>query len=186
MSDARAEGFYWVVLGQNIASKPRHLLPLAPVLIIALAHGAEVLAHRTRAGVPLVLALTLQWLIDGADLVRAHLTPSPAAAIVSYLREGTDGRLVLSRDLERMIRARAPGRRVTAVRDDDEAARAVEPEGPSPVFITSEALSPELRAMLDARGYALRVAFSRPRSRYVDSLWNELALFEIARRESRP
>jgi hypothetical protein len=45
-------------------------------------------------------------------------------------------------------------------------------------LITTEAFTPEARADLAQRGYRLRVVFAAPRSRYVDSLWTELALIE--------
>jgi hypothetical protein len=169
----------WAALGQNIAFKPRHLLPLTPVLIVALAWGAEVLAQRTRAALPLVAGLALQWMVDGEHLARAHVEPSPAASIVRFLGESSDGRVVLSRELERMITTGAPNRRVVAVRDDEALLRAVDAEKAAGVFITGETLSSDLLETLRLRGQRASIAFSYPRSRYVDSLWNELALYAI-------
>jgi hypothetical protein len=55
---------------------------------------------------------------------------------------------------------------------------AVEHAGPPGALITGEALSSSARDALEERGYAVSVRFARPRSRYVDALWSELALLE--------
>ncbi|AUX33734.1 MULTISPECIES: hypothetical protein [Sorangium] len=188
--------FVWALLGQNIAFKPRHWLPLVPLLIVALAAGAAALAParspaflaagasrgralRSAAPAALVAALAAQWLADAVALARQHQAPSPAAAIVGFLRDaGAEQRPVLTRDLDRMIQEGAPGRRPVRVRGDDELVRAVEQAGPGGALITSEALSPAARDALAGRGYALSVRFARPRSRYVDALWSDLALLE--------
>jgi hypothetical protein len=176
----------WVAVGQNVAFKPRHLLPLCPLLVVALARGADALADRTRFAMPLVATLAIQWMIDGEQLVRAHVAPSPAASVVGFLRESSDERVVLSRELAGMIEAGAPARRVVLVHDDDELLHAVEVERSHGVFLTSEALSPGTRETLRSRGLAEAVVFARPRSRYVDSLWPELALVAIAPRAPSP
>ncbi|WP_437312608.1 hypothetical protein [Sorangium sp. So ce385] len=192
--------FVWALLGQNIAFKPRHWLPLVPLLIVALAAGAEALAParsparspailpagaargralRSAAPAALVAALAAQWLADAIALARQHRAPSPAAAIVGFLRDaGAEQRPVLTRDLDRMIQEGAPGRRPVRVRGDDELVRAVEQAGPGGALITSEALSPAARDALAGRGYAISIRFARPRSRYVDALWSDLALLE--------
>ncbi|WP_437719980.1 hypothetical protein [Sorangium sp. So ce861] len=184
--------FVWALLGQNIAFKPRHWLPLVPLLIVALAAGAAALspaslpagaargrALRSAAPAALVAALAAQWLADAVALARQHQAPSPAAAIVGFLRDaGAEQRPVLTRDLDRMIQEGAPGRRPVRVRGDDELVRAVEQAGPGGALITSEALSPAARDALAGRGYAISIRFARPRSRYVDALWSDLALLE--------
>ncbi|WP_437331348.1 hypothetical protein [Sorangium sp. So ce394] len=188
--------FVWALLGQNIAFKPRHWLPLVPLLVVALAAGAAALsparspaflpagaargrALRSAAPAALVAALAAQWLADAIALARQHQAPSPAAAIVGFLRDaGAEQRPVLTRDLDRMIQEGAPGRRPVRVRGDDELVRAVEQAGPGGALITSEALSPAARDALAGRGYAISIRFARPRSRYVDALWSDLALLE--------
>ncbi|WP_437573043.1 hypothetical protein [Sorangium sp. So ce887] len=181
--------FVWALLGQNIAYKPRHWLPLVPPLLVALAAGAAALspatsaprgrALRSAAPAALVAALAAQWLADAIALAREHQAPSPAAAIVGFLRDaGAEQRPVLTRDLDRMIQEGAPGRRPMRVRSDAELVRAVEQAGPGGALITSEALSPAARDALAGRGYAISIRFARPRSRYVDALWSDLALLE--------
>ena len=49
--------FVWATLGQNTAYKPRHWLPLAPLLILALAAGADSLAARARASLAITALL---------------------------------------------------------------------------------------------------------------------------------
>ncbi|WP_437475620.1 hypothetical protein WME75_23705 [Sorangium sp. So ce1014] len=185
--------FVWALLGQNIAYKPRHWLPLVPPLLVALAAGAAALsralspaasaprdrARRSAAPAALVAALAAQWLVDAIALAREHQAPSPAAAIVGFLRDAhAEQRPVLTRDLDRMIQEGAPGRRPVRVRSDAELVRAVEQAGPGGALITSEALSPEARDALAGRGHAISIRFARPRSRYVDALWSDLALLE--------
>ncbi|XXY50615.1 hypothetical protein WME91_05665 [Sorangium sp. So ce269] len=185
--------FLWALLGQNIAYKPRHWLPLVPLLVVALAAGAASLSPATpaaaraprlralRAAAPAVLvaALAAEWLVDALSLARQHRAPSPAAAIVGFLRDdGAEQRPVLTRDLDRMIQEGAPGRRPVRVRSDEGLVRAVEQAGPGGALVTSEALSREARDALAGRGYAISIRFARPRSRYVDALWSDLALLE--------
>lgn len=168
----------WAVLAQNTAYKPRHFLPLAPLAVLALAAGEGILASRApRAALVAALALAAQWLADGAGLSSAHRAPSPAAAAVAYL--AGDPRPVLTRDLGRQIAEGAPGRAFVEVTDDASLVAAASRAGPAGVLLTSEALSPGSRAALAARGFSVRPAFARPRSRYVDSLWNELAVLEL-------
>jgi hypothetical protein len=174
----------WAALGQNIAFKPRHLLPLTPALVAMLSLGAEALAQRTRAAFALVSLLAVEWMIDGERLARAHVSPSPVASVVRFLRDDADRRVVLTRELERMITMGAPARRVVAVPDDDALLRAVDAEGR--VFITGEALSSDRIETLRRRGHSPIVAFARPRSRYVDSLWNELSLYAIEANGGNP
>ncbi|WP_437963281.1 hypothetical protein WMF04_26535 [Sorangium sp. So ce260] len=185
--------FLWALLGQNIAHKPRHWLPLVPLLLVALAAGAAALspalpapagaprgrALRSAAPAALIAALATQWIADAISLARQHQAPSPAAAIVGFLRDaGAEQRPVLTRDLDRMIQEGAPGRRPVRVRSDDELVRSVEQAGPGGALITSEALSPAARDALAGRGHAISIRFARPRSRYVDALWSDLALLE--------
>ncbi|WP_437497113.1 hypothetical protein [Sorangium sp. So ce1099] len=186
--------FLWALLGQNIAYKPRHWLPLVPLLVVTLAAGAASLSpavpaaaaraprlRALRAAAPafLVAALAAEWLADALSLARQHRAPSPAAAIVGFLRdEGAEQRPVLTRDLDRMIQEGAPGRRPVRVRSDEGLVRAVEQAGPGGALLTSEALSREARDALAGRGYAISTRFARPRSRYVDALWSDLALLE--------
>ncbi|WP_437738740.1 hypothetical protein [Sorangium sp. So ce1335] len=185
--------FVWALLGQNIAYKPRHWLPLVPLLLVALAAGAASLAPagaaaaratrripvRAAAPAALVAALAAQWFADGLSLARQHQAPSPAASIVGFLREhGAEQRPVLTRDLDRMILEGAPGRRPVRVRSDAALVHAVEEAGPAGALLTSEALSPAARGVLAGRGYAISIRHARPRSRYVDALWSDLALLE--------
>jgi hypothetical protein len=170
----------WVLVGQNVADKPRHLLPLLPVLIVLLAAGALELLARSRAAALAIAALAVLWLADGAALARAHLEPSPAAALVAHLASSpTEPAPVVTRDLERLIREGAPATRVIAARSDADLLRAVG-STPGPILVTSEALSSAARASLEASGRSVTTAFARPRSRYVDSLWYELALLRVA------
>lgn len=176
--------FAWALLGQNTVHKPRHWLPLVPLLIAAMAAGAGTLAQLRRrlAVLPAaaVALLAAQWLADGLALARIHRAPSPAAAIVAFLRDrADDGRPILTRDLAQMIEVGAPGRRPRRVSGDAELLRALEQAGPAGVLITGEALSPAVRAALAARGDAVSILFARPRSRYVDALWSDLALLEV-------
>lgn len=69
--------FAWALLGQNTAGKPRHWLPLLPLLILALAAGTDTLLTRARAAIALPLLLAAEWLTGGAALVRAHRNPPP-------------------------------------------------------------------------------------------------------------
>ncbi|WP_437684713.1 hypothetical protein [Sorangium sp. So ce176] len=183
--------FVWALLGQNIAYKPRHWLPLVPLLLVALAAGAaslvpaaaarapRLLAIRAAAPAVLAAALAAQWFADGISLARQHRDPSPAAAIVGFLRDAdAEQRPVITRDLDRMILEGAPGRRPVRVRSDAALVRALEQAGPGGALITSEALSREARDALAGRGYAISTRFARPRSRYVDALWSDLSLIE--------
>jgi hypothetical protein len=171
----------WVALGQNIAFKPRHLLPLTPLLIVLLARGVDVLASRTRAALPIFGVLVLQWLFDAERLARAHTEPSPAAAIVAFLRDDTGERLVLTRELERMITSGPERHHVLTVPNDEALLRVLDSERGG-VLVTSEALSVHVTDALHERGDAIRTVFARPRSRYVDALWNDLSVVEIVPR----
>jgi len=177
---AAAAYLVWAVLGQNTAHKPRHFLPLAPLAVVALAAGARALAaRRPRLSVAAIASLCAAWAADGAALVRAHRAPSPAAAVVAELRDGADRRLVLTADLGRMIAEGAPARMYREVDGDAALVEAARAAGPAGALATSEALSAgAVRALAD-RGLAVRVVFARPRSRYVDALWSELALVAI-------
>jgi hypothetical protein len=77
-----------------------------------------------------------------------------------------------------MIEEGAPAWRPRRAAHDDALVRAIVEAGPDGALITTEALSPRARAALAARGYTLTVRFARPRSRYVDPLWIDLALVE--------
>jgi hypothetical protein len=185
--------FLWALLGQNTVYKPRHWLPLAPLLVLAVASGATALIDHTRdrwgdrarlwSSMPVALLL-LQWLVDGASLARAHVAPSPAAALVGFLAgPGGDAgalarRAIVTADLARMIAEGAPERRVLRAPSPAHVAPLVLAEAERGALITTEALTPDARAHLEARGYRLRVIFAAPRSRYIDSLWTELALVE--------
>lgn len=180
LAAAAAAYFLWAALGQNIAYKPRHLLPLAPLMIVALAAAADRIVARSRPAIAAVALLVVQWLADGAALVRAHLDPSPAAAIVLHLRQACGARPVLTRELGRMITEGAPACSIAQPRDEAELLRAALAAKTDGTLITSEALPAAARRELITRGHTLRVAFARPRSRYVDSLWYELTLLEIS------
>lgn len=174
---AAAAYLVWAVLGQNTAYKPRHFLPLAPLFVVAIAGAAEVCARRRpRATAAAVAVVAATWTADGVTLARAHVALSPAAALVDHLRDHDPGRIVITSDLGRMIAEGAPGRRVVEARG---AAIAEIAARSGPALVTSEALSPEATRALDDRGLARRVIFSRPRSRYVDPLWSEIALVAI-------
>jgi 4-amino-4-deoxy-L-arabinose transferase-like glycosyltransferase len=164
--------FLWATLGQNTAYKPRHWLPLAPLLIVALAAGAEALAARFRAGIAVVALLAAQWITDGAALVAAHRVPSPAAALVAFVAAASDPPPIITLDLAPLLAAGAPGRRVLP-------APALADPPPRAAWITGEALSPALLGQLADHGLRARPIFARPRSRYVDSLWSDLALWII-------
>jgi hypothetical protein len=170
--------FVWAELAQNIAFKPRHWLPLAPLLLVAVALGADRAVARTRAAWPCVALVALLWFTDGLALVREHQRPSPAAALVAHLGARADATPVLTRDLGRMIAEGAPARSVTLVRTDAELlARLAEGDA----FVTSEVLEPETMRALEAQGHRARVVFAAPRSRYVDPLWSDLSLVRIER-----
>jgi hypothetical protein len=172
--------FAWAVLGQNTAYKPRHFLPLAPLFLVALAAGERALAPRwPRATVAATALLAAQWLLDGAALADAHRRPSPAAALVAHLRAGADARVVLTADLGRLLADGAPGRAFVEVDGAAALAAAAARAGPAGALVTSEALSPAAVRLLTERGLAVRVVFSRPRSRYVDALWSELSLLAV-------
>ena len=176
---AAAAYFVWAVLGQNIAYKPRHFLPLAPLAVVALAGGVDSLSRRSpRIALAATAVLVVEWLTDGAALAAAHRRPSPAAAIVAELRARDDGRVVLTADLGRMIAEGAPGRAIVLVKSASALAEAAARE-PRGALITGEALSADAARALADRGLATRVIFARPRSRYVDSLWSDLALVAV-------
>ena len=84
----------------------------------------------------------------------------------------------MTADLARMIAEGAPERRVLRAPSPAHVAPLVLAEAERGALITTEALTPDARAHLEARGYRLRVIFAAPRSRYIDSLWTELALVE--------
>jgi hypothetical protein len=132
------------------------------------------------SGAALAAILGAAWIGDGAALAWAHRSPSPAAAVVAFLAEGAggDARPVVTRDLGRMIAEGAPGRAVIAGGDDRALADAAAAL-PGGVLVTSEALTPDSRRALAARGLEVRAVMARPRSRYVDSLWSELGLWEV-------
>lgn len=185
--------FVWALLGQNTAYKPRHWLPLAPLLVIAVASGASALITKTRErsgdranawiAIPAAV-LFVQWLADGFSLARAHVAPSPAAALVGFLAESPGPadpiakKPVITADLARMIHEGAPLQSVVLAEAPAEVAPLVLAQGERGALITTEAITPDARADLAAHGYSLRVIFAAPRSRYVDSLWTELALID--------
>jgi hypothetical protein len=123
-----------------------------------------------------IAALSLAWIADGVSLAAAHRLPSPAAALARELAQARDDRLVVTRDLALFAAELAPARRVLVAPSDDALLAAVPPSG---ALVTSEALTPASARALEARGFTLRTVFSRPRSRYVDSLWYELALVSV-------
>ncbi|MFO0762865.1 MAG: hypothetical protein U0359_40885 [Byssovorax sp.] len=133
----------WVMLGQNIASKPRHLLPLLPLLIIALAAGADALVQRARAAIALPALLAAIWAIDGTRLVSAHREPSPVAAAARFLAErtGRDARPVIAGDAARLYTEGAPGRTIRWAPDEAALIEAVLAAGPEGALISSEALT---------------------------------------------
>ncbi|APR74756.1 Hypothetical protein A7982_00102 [Minicystis rosea] len=181
---AAAAYFVWAVLGQNTAYKPRHFLPLAPLVIVTLAAGACVLAQWSpRITIAAVALIGVPWMIDGAALARAHREHSPAAAIVEHLRDANEGMPVITAELGRMISEGAPGRTVIQALDPASLADAASRVGPHGALITTEALSAEAVRALTERGLTTRVIFARPRSRYVDSLWVGIGLAAI---EARP
>ncbi|MEP7121025.1 MAG: glycosyltransferase family 39 protein [Byssovorax sp.] len=164
--------FVWATLGQNTAYKPRHWLPLAPLLIVALAAGAESLAARARGGLAVVAILAAQWLVDGAELAAAHRLPSPVAAMVAFAAESPDPRPIITLELHARLADGAPRRALlppTALAD-------VAADG---AWITGEALTPAALEQLASRGLVARRIFARPRSRYVDTLWCDLGLWTI-------
>ena len=164
--------FVWATLGQNTAYKPRHWLPLAPLLIVALAAGAEALSTRLRGGIVVAAILAAQWLVDGAALAAAHRAPSPAAALVAFVAASSDPAPIITLDLRSLLAEGAPGRAVLPVAALDDL-----PAGGA--WITGEALSPAASRALADHGLAARLIFARPRSRYVDSLWSDLGLWAI-------
>ncbi len=167
--------FVWATLGQNTAYKPRHWVPLAPILIVALAAGAEALAARFRGGIAVVALLAAQWITDGAALVAAHRVPSPAAALVAFVAAASDHTPIITLDLGPLLAEGAPGRRVLP-------APTLADSPPRAAWITGEALSPALLRQLAEHGLEARPIFARPRSRYVDSLWSDLALWDITQK----
>lgn len=177
--------FLWALLGQNTANKPRHWTPLAPLLIVALAAGADRLIAWSRAGHAAIALLFATWIVDGEELVRAHRAPSPAAAIVGFLRDGgARDRRVITCALDRMIHEGAPAQAIVRAASEAEVLGALEASPGS--WITGECLTPPVRAALSARGIEAeaeaRVVFSRPRSRYVDALWPNLGLWSVGPR----
>ena len=166
--------FAWALLGQNTAHKPRHWAPLAPLFLVALAAGADRLLDRRRAWAAAIVLLLAEQVVDGAALARSHVAPSPAAAIVRFLRDGGEpGRAVITCDLGRMIHDGAPARSVIHAATEADLERAI--DAPGGALVTSECLA---RSRI-ARG--TRVVFSRPRSRYVGALWKDLALVRVER-----
>ena len=177
--------FLWALLGQNTANKPRHWTPLAPLLIVALAAGADRLIAWSRAGHAAIALLFATWIVDGEELVRAHRALSPAAAIVGFLRDGgASDRRVITCMLDRMIHEGAPSPAVVRASSEAEVLAALEASPGS--WITGECLTPPVTAALAARGIEgeARVVFSRPRSRYVDALWPNLGLWSVGPRVS--
>jgi hypothetical protein len=171
----------WALLGQNVAYKPRHLLPLLPPLVVALAAGADAWLTRSPwVGRTAAAALAIAWLKEGTDLTRAHREPSPAAALVRHLAESPSNGVVITRELARMIEVGAPGTRLFVADDDSSiVAAAALASSSGPVAFSSEALSVAARRDLEANGFRLEVAFSHPRSRYVDALWSDIALVTL-------
>lgn len=174
----------WALLGQNTAYKPRHFLPLAPLLIVAIAGAAAELdarAPQRRLGAAAALILAASWFIDGALLAMEHRAPSPAAAIVRAVAETptSDARPIVTRELVGMLAEGAPGRRLIFAPTTQALVDAVVASGPAGARVTSEALSTEARIALAARGLASTVELERVRSRYVDALWSDLALVAI-------
>jgi len=187
---AAAAYLLWALFGQNVAYKPRHFAPLTPLLVVGLAVGCEELSRRTRVAGLALAVLALQWFIDGAVLVSAHRKPSPAAAIVTHLRAGGGaGKTVVTCDLARMIEVGSPQTQVIRVSGATTLRSVLEELGPGggqELLITSECMSSQRRKLLAERGLAWRVAHARSRSRYVDSLWNELAMLELVAAASFP
>src|SRR5262249_41532080 len=120
-------------------------------------------------------------LVDGLALVRAHQLPSPAAALVSFLAATAPGPVVLTADMGRMIEEGAPRRAVIPVTSEAELLQNLAGAGPNGALVTSEALGPGTLPALRAAGYRTQMTFTKPRSRYVDPLWNELALVAVVR-----
>ncbi len=77
----------WIFFFQNVIYKSRHVLPLLPLLIIALGYGARGLLqyHKLAAAAVLVLFVGGTAIVT-TTLVRQHKQPTAVAQILNYLR----------------------------------------------------------------------------------------------------
>jgi hypothetical protein len=137
--------FAWALLGQNTAGKPRHWLPLLPLLILALAAGADTLltrAHRAAIALPLLLAPNGSSAAPPSSAPTAILHRSPPPRASSRATAATDPRLVIAGDAARLLLEGAPSRTIRWAQGDDALLHALIDTGERGALISSEALSP--------------------------------------------
>ncbi len=153
----------WAALGQNVVWQPRHLLPLAPGVAIALALGAD--GSRWRR--VLVALVALAQCAATAPLLRTQSTATPPAVqLARWLAAHDDAsRVVVTCQLGTWLRYRAPRARVVSSCDPAEVDRVMR-ASPGAVWWTSDvSTAAPCREVLRAGG-----------DRYVTTTLYDLAL----------
>lgn len=181
----------WVFLAQNILVKPRHALPLATLLLVALAAALGRLTIRGGDRRLALLATAAAALLLGGQFVggwsvgRAHRdTPSNAVRlaqdVAARCASHAGGRpcVVYTASLQRHLARHAPAVEVVRVRRLSEARRDLERRSPQPLALISSDV-----ARLDRLGSPPIANYRR--SRYVQNARHELALYPIEGRPSR-
>ncbi|MGM0587160.1 MAG: hypothetical protein ACQETE_01980 [Bacteroidota bacterium] len=80
----------WIYLGQNVIYKSRHVLPLLPMIIIALALGGQwLIVSWSKVGKMSMLILLLSTSITTGVLVYQHTQPTAIAQIAKQLSDPT-------------------------------------------------------------------------------------------------
>lgn len=122
----------WAALGQNVVWQPRHLLPLAPGVAIALALAGEGRRAWVAALAALQCAATVPLLWTQAS------APPPTLAVARWLSSHDDpSRVVVTCQLATWLRYRAPGARVVSSCDRAEVSRVMS-AAPGHVWWTSD------------------------------------------------
>jgi hypothetical protein len=76
----------WIFLFQNVVHQSRHLLPLIPFLLVAIATGGVAMISRGASTRMIFMAGLLGYALVTAELVDQHRTPTAIAQVTSYLR----------------------------------------------------------------------------------------------------
>ncbi|MGM0576068.1 MAG: hypothetical protein ACQEXJ_10105 [Myxococcota bacterium] len=172
----------WLLVGQN-PDKPRHVLPLMPVLVLLAGPGLAALAARTRfaqAGVAAAVVATVAVAAPRA-WTQARVLPAPLQALEwATARYAPESLQLYAGDDTGLWRHYAGAWRSTRVRSAAHLLEAEATEGgrPDTVLVTSRA------GDLDPVAHRLRPLHTFTRSRLVDGPRHAVTLYRLERRRT--
>ncbi len=175
---AASAGLYlaWIFLGQNILWSPRHLLPLAPLVAFAFAHGASALSRRSPRAAPLALAFVVGSLaVESVRLSRVQRDEvPPTVAVARWLSAHADPAhtVIATAQLGPWLRALSPRHHIVDVLDGTDVDR-IRRATTDTVLVTSE-----VRGAYESGG-TVRARFVR--ERYVTPALYDVAIIERPR-----